>query len=236
MCAVAFYPIYLALHRYFPKLNSSSRAAITDLVVMVFFVGPILLLVWAVFQESAALMMVLREGTTAVAQWRTGDVVDSIPCLQNVRFFLSKAFGVNREAFQQHSIVILNHVLDYFSALGTLAARNALSSILDLLIMLFALFFMIRDGEKLFSYFQDLIPIRQHNKDQIKKRIRDTLDGVARGLFLTSLLQGVLAALGYLMVGAQGYVLLGRFDGRRGSLAARWNFWDLGAGQHLLFL
>jgi len=209
MCAVTFYPIHLALHRYFPRLNPSARAAITDLVVMVFFVVPILLLAWAVFQESASLLIILRAGSSAVAEWRAGNMIDSVPWLENVRFFLSKAFGVNHAAFRQRAISMLNDGVDYGSVLCATAARNALSSILDLLIMLFTLFFMIRDGHKLFNYFQDLVPIRQHNKDQIRKRVRDTLDGVARGLFLTSLLQGVLATLGYLIVGAEGYVLLG---------------------------
>ena len=45
MCAVTFYPLYQALHRLFPKLNPTIRAAITDVLVFIFFVTPVLFFV-----------------------------------------------------------------------------------------------------------------------------------------------------------------------------------------------
>jgi predicted PurR-regulated permease PerM len=209
VCAVTFYPIQHKLHRRFPKLSSGFRAALVNALVFIFFVTPILILGWAIIQESTALSAVFKQSTQTVAQWREGDALDAIPWVNHIRFFLSHAFGIRRTDFQENFINVVNAGLDYLSVAGSLIAKNALLLALDLLVMLFALFFMFRDGEKWWTSIQKLIPIRREHKEELAHRLRDALISIARGLFLTSLIQSVLATIGYLLVGAEGAVLLG---------------------------
>ncbi len=92
---------------------------------------------------------------------------------------------------------------------GTHLAKHAILLLADLLIMLFTLFFLFRDGERMWTGLQHLLPIRHEHKEELAARIRDAMTGIARGLFLTSLAQGVAATVGYLIVGTEGAVLLG---------------------------
>jgi predicted PurR-regulated permease PerM len=59
------------------------------------------------------------------------------------------------------------------------------------------------------DYFQNLVPMRAENKHQLGARMYDTVIGVIRGWFLTSLIQGLFAILGYWIAGVEGAVLLG---------------------------
>ncbi len=82
--------------------------------------------------------------------------------------------------------------------------------------MIFVLFFMFRDGATMANHGQSLIPLRLQNKEQLSERIHETVKGLARGLFLTSLIQGALATVGYLIVGAEGAFLLGALTAAAG--------------------
>src|SRR5260221_10277380 len=147
MCAVTFYPVYNALQRWFPKLHRSMRAAIRNLIVLIFFVTPILLLAWAIIAEFASLVPVLGQISTTISQWHEGNYMQTFPWMIHVRSFVTSAFDVNRSFFQNNVVAGLDKMLEFISLSGTLLAKNALVFLLDLLIMLFALFFMFRDGE-----------------------------------------------------------------------------------------
>jgi predicted PurR-regulated permease PerM len=209
VCSIAFYPLYQAIRRWFPRLGTAWQAFIADVFVFVFFVTPMVLLAWAIVQESSSLVPMLKGGSSAVAQWREGNVLESAPWMADVRFFLAKAFGVQRAQFQGSVIHMVNTALETVSHAGTLLAKNAAVFLVDLLIMLFALYFLFRDGEKLFGYVQNLIPMRRENKNQLVDRVHQALIGIVRGVLLTSVIQGVLAAVGYMLVGADGAILLG---------------------------
>ncbi len=209
LCAITFYPMYQALHRHFPKRSSTFHAVLADILVLIFFVAPLLLLGWAVVQESSSVMLVVKRGTTTVAQWRDGNILESTPWIAHLRFFLSRVFGMRHAQFQEKFVEQVNNALEYLSLTGTLLAKNVIALVIDLMIMLFSLFFMFRDGKRLWHEVQNLLPVRHEHQENIAARIHDAMLGIARGLFLTSLIQGVAATIGFLLVGAEGAVLLG---------------------------
>ena len=218
MCAVTFYPMYQALHRWFPKMRASVRAAIANTLVFIFFVTPILLLAWAIIGESTSLIPVLKQASTTIGQWHDGNFMDSAPWMTHVHYFVANAFGMKRALFQENVINGVDKTMEFLSLSGTLLAKNALQFLVDLMIMLFALFFMFHDGEKFTQYLFALMPIRSKDKEHLSARIHDTVIGIARGLFLTSLVQGVVSTIGYLIVGVHGSVLLGALTAVMGLL------------------
>jgi len=218
ICAVTFDPMHRALQRRLPKLHASLRAAVSVSLVFIFFVTPVLILGWALTHESETLIGALKEGRETVAQLQEAGSLDSVPWVGHARFFLAKAFGVRRAQFQEIVIQGVHRTLEYVSLTGALLAQHAVIFIFDLLIMLFVLFFMFRDGERLFREFQAIIPIRQQNKQTLIARIQDTFVGIVRGLFLSVFLQGVIATIGYLIVGAEGAIVLGTLTAMSGVL------------------
>ncbi len=166
-------------------------------------------LAWAVVQESAALSPEIKQWTSAVEQLKQGNVSTTIPLVGSVRTFSTSAFGMKQAQFKANLAAHVNHFLENISLFGTEAAASTLVFIVDALIMLFSLFFVFRDGLKFLTYVQTLLPMRRDDKEKLANTIQDTIIGVARGLFFTSIAQGVLATVAYFIVGVHGAILLG---------------------------
>lgn len=80
-------------------------------------------------------------------------------------------------------------------------ARNVLFTLVNFVLMLVALFFFFRDGERMAGSIRDLIPMEPEHKDTIFQRLYDTLTAVVQSMLLTALAQGVLGWIGYWLIG-----------------------------------
>ncbi len=80
-------------------------------------------------------------------------------------------------------------------------ARNALVSLLNGSLMLVALYFFFRDGERIARSIRDLIPMERVHKEAIFQRLYDTLAAVVQSMVVGAVLQGVLGGIGYWLIG-----------------------------------
>lgn len=71
----------------------------------------------------------------------------------------------------------------------------------NFLMMLFALFYFIRDGEQFFKRILHLIPLAGSLKAEIYQRFATVSESAFYGTFLTALAQGVLGGIGFWIVG-----------------------------------
>jgi predicted PurR-regulated permease PerM len=89
-------------------------------------------------------------------------------------------------------------------------AQNLVTSALSAAMMLVALFFFFRDGDRIAALLRDLIPMPPGQKERILQRVYDTVSAVVQSTFLIAAIQGVVAGLGYFVIGRLGTsVLLG---------------------------
>ncbi len=209
VCAIMFYPLYEALRRWFPRQAPTPVALVADILVLIVFVTPMILLTWAVVQESSYLGPAMKQWNVTLDQWRRGEVTGSVPGMSHLRRVLGRGVGMTPLQFQQNVIEGVSDTLDAIAAWGNYAAHRTAFFIFDLLCMFFILFFLFRDGDKWFDYVHDLIPMNRSDKEHLMTRIHDTVIGVSRGWLFTGLIQGVTATLCYLAVGIEGAVLLG---------------------------
>ena len=79
-------------------------------------------------------------------------------------------------------------------------ARNVLFTLVNFTLMLVALFFFFRDGERMASRVRDLLPLEPQHKQVIFTRLYTTLTAVVQGMVLTALAQGTLAGIGYWLI------------------------------------
>jgi predicted PurR-regulated permease PerM len=82
-----------------------------------------------------------------------------------------------------------------------LLERNVLLTLVNFLLMLVALFFFFRDGERIARQFGDLIPMAPAHKQRVFRRLYDTLSAVVQSMVIVAIVQGVLAGLGYWVIG-----------------------------------
>jgi predicted PurR-regulated permease PerM len=94
-----------------------------------------------------------------------------------------------------------NWLSDQIVGQATSLARNVLLTIVNFILMLVALFFFFRDGEAMAGHLRDLLPMERAHKEAIFARLYTTLTAVVQSMVLTAVTQGVLAGLGYWLIG-----------------------------------
>jgi predicted PurR-regulated permease PerM len=93
-------------------------------------------------------------------------------------------------------------------------ARNVLESVVSGSLMLLALFFFFRDGDRMSVAIRDLLPMDQEHKDEVFTRVYDTLTAVVQSMVVLAVTQGVLGGFGYWAIGGLPFsVFLGFLTG-----------------------
>jgi len=87
--------------------------------------------------------------------------------------------------------------------------KNTLLFVVNFFLTTIALFFFLRDGERMTSYVRNVIPMEPRYKDHILERLSDTLSAVIQGTLVTASAQGLLAGIGYWLASVPFAVLLG---------------------------
>lgn len=80
---------------------------------------------------------------------------------------------------------------------------------IDLLVIIFVLYFMLIGGEDMESYIKDLLPFNAANKAHVIHEIDLIIRSNAIGIPLVAIIQGSIATLGYLIFGVHDVVLVG---------------------------
>lgn len=75
--------------------------------------------------------------------------------------------------------------------------KNTLLFGLNIGIMLVALFFFFKDGERYYLTLVDLLPFTPQQKKTIAQKFADTFGAVINGVFLVALLQGLMTGVGF---------------------------------------
>jgi predicted PurR-regulated permease PerM len=206
---IAFYPLHKRLARWMPPRSPTAQALITDGLVILFFIVPLILLVWVLVKEAEGIAPTLKEWRTAFDSLRQGEPVDALRPVQTLRDWLRTTLGIRPAQFRREVAEVAEYVIQFLSLSGAAFAKNSLEFMVNLVIMALTLFFVFRDGVKMSITFQSYIPLPADVKVQLAERINGTVVGILRGMFLTSLVQGLVASVGYLIIGVPAVALLG---------------------------
>lgn len=209
LLALLTYPLHerlLARLRGRPDLAACVSTAGAVLIVVL----PVLLLAWLMIRETGKIYPVAQDWLRDTEFFRGGPVLERLPGrlgdLGRQASSLGRQWGIDPEA------ILLKNIDHLSNGMGRLAAgviTNALALLPELLTLAFTLFFFLRDGPYLIRSLVDLVPMAPRNKLAILSRIQTTLYAVLRGVFVVSLIQGVLAGIGFALFGVPFPVLLG---------------------------
>lgn len=100
-------------------------------------------------------------------------------------------------------------LLHSVAANGGTFLLGALGTLIHFLLMLFLLFFLLRDGRLLLDRVARLVPMAPDRRADLLKLIGDTTRSVVYGVGLTALAQGILVGIGFAIAGLPSAVLFG---------------------------
>ena len=100
-------------------------------------------------------------------------------------------------------------LLQSLAAAGGSVVLGAVGTLVGFFLMLFLLFFLLRDGHQMFDTALRLIPIAAERRDSLLKLIGNTTRAVVYGTGATALVQGSLVGIGFAILGLPSPVVFG---------------------------
>ena len=181
------------------KLNYSS---ISILLAMVLVLIPLILLIaYIVFEVSAFVTWVLANNSNANLQGTINLASMYLPNLD-----------VNSIASSIESVIsgvgtsILNYIVKFASKLANIT--------LDLFILVCSIFYFVRDGGKCIEFIRSFVPDDSKDFfDNTIQSVKDVLRSIFYGHFLTSVIIGIFACIGYSILGYPFGIFLGVLTG-----------------------
>ena len=198
--ALTFYPLTAWLVRLF-RGSRALAASVLVLGVLIVAVVPSIMLGSLLVKEAAGAydrvkdMVQSGELTRLIDQLRTsrpGLLIDRIasPVIDSLNIDLSQLL-LGATSYTSQLIA---------SQTGTFA-RNILESVVSGALMLLALFFFFRDGDRMSVVIRDLLPMGEEHKHVVFARVYDTLTAVVQSMIVNAVAQGVLGGFGYWAIG-----------------------------------
>ncbi len=199
LLAVIFFPVHDFL------LKKIRRPIITSLlsttIVMLFIIIPSIFMI-VVFTDK------LIEIYPAV--------LNAISKLENIEESLNK-FPVIHSTFQKVKLMLENYgievdiaktlravsmfILNFFIEKGKAIFINFTLIVIGILFVVVTLFFLFKDGYALYKRVYTLIPLKDSEKNFLFAKSYRAIQGVVLGMVLTAIAQGIIAFIGYSVVG-----------------------------------
>jgi predicted PurR-regulated permease PerM len=189
--AIVFAPLYRRMLRVM-RQKPSLAAAVTVALVLVLVILPLIMVV----------ALLVREVTGAYARIESGE-------LDIVGFFrrmfdllpawmadLLERFGLTDfGAVWERSIATLLKGSQFVAAQAFVVGHNVLDFGVNLFVMLYLLFFLLRDGEELSARILNAIPLPADQKVALISRFTVVIRATVKGNILVAALQGALGGL-----------------------------------------
>jgi putative heme transporter len=160
-------------------------AAIVLLGFLVGFVGILIALGWLIANELGDIFETLQEAYTDIASWIEGQFGIDVPEVGELLDAIEAwAAGLDIGGSAQQ------------------VATMTIEAVSGLLLALVALFFYLKDGDRLAQFALDLTPTRlRADMAEIGRRVWATVGGYFRGQILVAAVDAVLIGLGLLLLG-----------------------------------
>ncbi|MAG77895.1 hypothetical protein CL616_00860 [archaeon] len=183
-----FFPVYAWINKKIKRPNVSA-------LIMIFFILLIIFVPTLFFFN-----MLFSEATAWYSSYEA----------TNVATFLENNFNiVLGEVAQDRVDDVLTQVQDYLFVEASSFVFSLPKKIISFVIMMFIIFFVFREGERVASEVKRSLPIEESHRARVFHKVESTINSLVYGEIAISILQGVVATVGFWLLGISSPVLWG---------------------------
>jgi predicted PurR-regulated permease PerM len=204
--ALVFYPTYRWLTTLLRQRESLAAFILTTLVIVVVIVPTI----WLTVRLAGESVTAYQRVQQSIQSGEADQVVASLRASRPGRLWDRVAPQLESWNLDLRSLILKGGDAVSGLLMGSVSAMaaNAIRFVVNFFLTTFALFFFFRDGERMIRGLRDLLPMEPRHKDAILTRFYDTLSAVVQGTLATAGAQGLLAAIGFSIIGVPFVLLL----------------------------
>lgn len=198
------YPLYKKVLAYTKNKNAAS--IIVTLFVVLIFVIPSVVLLNFVSREAYATYKSLSEHNLGTNFMKILCREESWVSCRTTKLFIGFLPEKDLDYYMQVTIEkITGFIIENVSKLLV----SIPSFLLDFFVMLFAVYYLLKDGDAISQRIKDIIPLTESHKKRVTEKFHDVASGVFYGNILAAILQGSLVGMGFLILGIPSPVLWG---------------------------
>ena len=198
--AILAYGIRPVARRIQSKLKYSS---VSILLAMIVVLIPLILLIAYIAIESVGVISGILASSTAT------DVNSSITAITSyipLNLDIASLSNSISSSIQEIGTYVLNYLVKFL--------KGAMNITLDLFILVCSTFYFARDGENFLDFVRSFVPQEsKHFFETTIEAVQDVLRSIFYGHFLTSVIIGIFAMIGYSLLGYPFGIFLGVITG-----------------------
>ncbi len=205
--AIAFYPVYRKVRKWLKGWGRTASFLTCIFVILVTLV-PITIFVIMLSQEGVETYEVIQQRVNSgdfdkYLQWDE----------ENILYGLMSDFEsivAIEELDVKKNIVELAQSFSTFLVSQTANLLKSISNLVfNFLIMLFAMYYFFKDGERIVKQIGIISPLPKVHEDELFNKMSSMVKAIMVGVFLTAIVQGVLGGIGFAIAGISNPVFWG---------------------------
>ena len=190
------------------KGRAGLSAGIITVLVPFALAGPLISL-GAVFANQVADLVTLLQQQSLHLDASLLAQLEPYPFIGSLAGWLHQNLTASTEQLQGWLVSGAQTLLHSLAAKGGNFVLSTLGTIIHFFMMLFLLFFLLRDGRKLLDRAVRLVPMESQRRSELLRLVGNTTRAVVYGTGLTALAQGALIGLGFAIAGLPSAVVFG---------------------------
>ena len=207
LIAFLLHPAYQRLTRYLGGRKGLSSILLT-LATFLIFIGPLTAVAVAFVRQAATLVEKLQSNYGEL-KFSGLSSLENIPLLGNAVRWIVEVTPFTREQLSTGAVSAARSILSHVGSWGGTLFIGAMGTLIGFLLMLFLLFFLLRDGAGMSTRLKNLIPMPKARKHELFEYLSAVTRAVVFGTLLTALLQGTLVGIGFAIVDLPSPVVFG---------------------------
>jgi predicted PurR-regulated permease PerM len=199
------------LHRWLTQ-KLRGRAALSAAALTVFTVLMVLGPLGALGAAFAAQLTELaRRAQEFAVEHRPANFAElaDVPVVGPALAWVQQTTGLTLAQIQAWAVEAAQAILKALAGLGRAAFLGALGTVIGFALMMFILFFAIRDSERAFRALRELVPLEEKEKRRLFGHLASVTRALVYGTGVTAIVQGTLIGLGFAAVGLPSPVVFG---------------------------
>jgi predicted PurR-regulated permease PerM len=200
--AIVFAPLYRRLSRSMRRHNLAAFATVVIIVVIVIL--PSTLITASLVQEATGVYGKFQSGELNVAR-DFQRIVDALPTWLTS---LLDRFGLtNLAEMQERLFAGLAKGSQFFATQALNIGQITFELIVRLFVMLYLLFFLLRDGDELFRTIKNAIPLSAEQQRAVFSKFATVIRATVKGTIVVAVVQGALGGLIFWFLGIRAALL-----------------------------
>jgi predicted PurR-regulated permease PerM len=188
------------------RQRRSAAAALTLLVIIVLVLFPVAMIVASLIDEGSAVYARIQSGELDVAAWFR-QLYAALPAW--LLELLNRFDLTDLDTLQARLSGFLTGGVQLVASKALSLGQNTFEFVVALFVMLYLLFFLLRDGDVLSRRIREAIPLQPGRQRNLAARFTTVIRATIKGNLVVALVQGALGWIIFWILGVGAPVLLG---------------------------